>query len=243
MSYTLLTTYYCNGCKKPTNDELKIKFNYDGSLDNIHINFSSLFDPWNSENIPNVGITRRKDLVYGKIFLLKEYIEKNILNKYDVIIHIDYSDTKFSRSCNEMVNEFINSGEDLIISTEKICWPYLDIVSSWVKSELKDEEFYYVNSGAIIAKTDKFYKIICDLEKICLNENIDFWDDQGVWQYYNLKHESLTKDTNCKYFFSTALLDETYYKMNNKQIITKFETEPYLIHDNSSFSLNLIKKI
>jgi hypothetical protein len=39
------------------------------------------------------------------------------------------------------------------------------------------------------------------------------------------------------------LLDESYYTIENKIIKTKFNTEPYLIHDNSSFSLNLIKKI
>ena len=243
MKYALMTTYYCKGCKKPTNEELKFKFNYDGEIDNIEINFSDSFDPWNQNEIPNVGISKRKDLVYGKIFLLKKFIEEKILNQYDIIIHIDYSDTKFAKSCNEMVNKFVDSKSDIIISTEKICWPYLETVSSWVKSELKDEEFFYVNSGAIIAKTNKFYDIICKLENICLTEQIDFWDDQGVWQYYNLKYENIDKDTICDYFFSTALLDENYYKFNNKQITTKFGTEPYLIHDNSSFSLNLIKKI
>ena len=34
-----------------------------------------------------------------------------------------------------------------------------------------------------------------------------------------------------------------YSFVENKTIKTKFNTEPYLIHDNSSFSLNLIKKI
>jgi len=38
-------------------------------------------------------------------------------------------------------------------------------------------------------------------------------------------------------------LDETYYKLENKIITTKFGTEPFLFHDNSSFSLNLTKKI
>jgi hypothetical protein len=241
--FATVTTFYCKNCQKPTNEILKDKFNYDGDTEDLFINFSNDFDPWNIENIPNVGISRRKDLVYGKIFKLKEFIESNILNKYEYLVHIDYSDTKFSRSCIEMFNHFINSGKDLIISTEKICWPYLETVSSWVNQKIEDKEFYYINSGAIISKTNKFYDIICKLENICLNEKIDFWDDQGVWQYYNIKYENLEKDEICDYFFSTALLDETYYKIENKRIITKFETEPYLIHDNSSFSLNLTKKI
>jgi len=58
-----------------------------------------------------------------------------------------------------------------------------------------------------------------------------------------LKIEKLNADTNCEYFFSTSELDETYYTIENNKIKTKFETYPYLIHDNGSFNLNLISKI
>jgi len=88
-----------------------------------------------------------------------------------------------------------------------------------------------------------FYNYLVNLIDLCLNSNIDFWDDQGVWQYYNLAIKELNADKNCKYFFSTALLDESYYSIENNLIKTKFNTYPYLIHDNSSFSLNLINKI
>jgi hypothetical protein len=64
-----------------------------------------------------------------------------------------------------------------------------------------------------------------------------------VWQYYNLKENNLSRDENSEYFFSTAELDDSYYKFEDGVITTKFGTKPYLIHDNSSFSLNLIKKI
>jgi hypothetical protein len=182
-------------------------------------------------------------LVYGKIFLLRKFIEENILGKYEYLSHIDYSDTKFSRSSNDMITKFIDEGKDITVSTEKNCWPYLDAVSKWMGESLDNKEFFYLNSGAIISKTNTFYEIIKELEEICLNVDLDFWDDQGVWQYYHLKIKELNKDSNCEYFFSTALLDESYYTIENKIIKTKFNTEPYLIHDNSSFSLNLIKKI
>ena len=241
--YALVTTFYCWGCNEPTKEMLKNKFNYDGEIDNVFVNFSSEFDPFNPQNIPNVGISKRTDLVYGKIFILRKFIEENILGKYENIVHIDYSDTKFNRSCNEMVDEFLSLGNEIIISTEKICWPYLQIVSSWFNAELKDQEFFYVNSGAIISKTKKFYEILVELEKICLTVNLNFWDDQGVWQYYCHNNNEIIRDHSSQFFFSTALLDETYYKINDGVVETKFGTKPFLIHDNSSFSLNLIKKI
>lgn len=242
-TYCLITTYYCNGCQLPSKDNLKEKFNYDGNLDDFYINFSNTFDPFNTTEIPNVGFTKRRDLVYGKIFLLRKLIEEKILNKYEYLVHIDYSDTKFSRSCNEMISNFITTNQDFLISTEKNCWPYLDVVSSWLNKQLEPKEFFYLNSGAIISKVDKFYKIIKKLEELCLTTSIDFWDDQGVWQYYDLNEEPLNKDFNSEYFFSTALLDDSYYSIDNREIKTKFNTFPYLIHDNSSFSLNLINKI
>jgi hypothetical protein len=241
--YCLVTTYYCNNCGEPNKEFLKSKFNYDGELEDIYVNFSNKFLHNDFSIIPNVGITKRKDLVYGKIFLLKEYVETNILNKYEYICHIDFSDTKFNSSYLEMMKKFEATNEDIVISTEKTIWPFIDELRKWTSEPLEEKEFTYLNSGAIIAKTDFFYKILCELIDICLTQNIDFWDDQGVWQYYDLLVSKLNKDYNCEYFFSTALLDDSYYILEEKKIKTKFNTIPFLIHDNSSFSLNLINMI
>ena len=241
--YSLVTTHYCTNCSCSSKEELIQRFNYDGSIDDLYINFSNKFDPWNVDNI-NIGNSGRKDLIYGKIFLLKEFIENNLLNKYEYICHIDYSDTKFSKSFIEMMQDFEYTKQDFIISSEKNCWPNIDIVQKWVKYPLENKDFEYLNSGAVISKTQVYYEYLKELIDICLSTPIDFWDDQGVWQYYNLNVNRLNIDKNCKYFFSTGLLDNTYFNIDNdKKITTKFNTHPYLIHDNSSFSLNLINKI
>ena len=240
--YALATTYYCKDCPCPNKESLKNKFNYDGNIEDIYINFSNEFDPWHKDHL-NVGTSGRKDLVYGKIFLLRDFVKDNILGKYEYICHIDYSDTKFARSFTEMMNEFESTGQDFIISTEKNCWPYLDVVKQWVDYPLEEKEFEYINSGAIISKTEVYYNYLVTLANLCLDTTVDFWDDQGVWQYYNVKIQNLNSDKNAKYFFSTAFLDDSYYTMEEKLVKTKFNTYPYLVHDNSSYSLNLIKKI
>jgi hypothetical protein len=241
--YALITTCYCENCSIPSTEELTRKFKYDGDVSDLFVNFSNEFSPFNGINIPNVGVTKRRDLVYGKIFLLKDFIETNILGKYEYLCHIDYSDTKFAGSYLEMMQKFESTNQDIIISTEKQCWPYIDTVSSWLSSPITENEFFYINSGAIIAKVDYFYNMLLTLINICLESNIDFWDDQGVWQYYHLAIKPLNSDKTCEYFFSTALLDETYYSIENGKVVTKYGTIPYLIHDNSSFSLNLTSKI
>ena len=108
--HAVITTYYCNGCQQPSQENLKNKFNFDGNVEDIYVNFSNEFDPFNMDKIPNVGVTRRRDLVYGKIFVLRKFIEENILGKYEYLSHIDFSDSNFSRSCNFMVYIFIHSG-------------------------------------------------------------------------------------------------------------------------------------
>lgn len=241
--YALVTTYYCEDCDRPSEEYLKLRFNCDCDISDIFVNFSNDFSPFNMTKIPDVGASRRRDLVYGKIFKLKTFIENNILGKYEYLCHNDYSDTKFAKSFIEMMTRFEKTSKDLIISTEKSCWPYLNTVSAWANISLEDKEFFYVNSGAIISKVDYFYDILKKLIDICLTFNIDFWDDQGVWQYYNLLIQPFDRDELCEYFFSTAALDESYYSIENNVIKTKYGTEPYLIHDNSSFSLNLTQKI
>lgn len=241
--YSLITTSYCSNCIEPTKEELSNKFNYDGDISDIYVNFSNNFSPFEYKNIPNIGITKRQDLVYGKIFKLRKFIENNILGKYEYLCHIDYTDTKFNGSFIEMMEKFIKTNNNFLISTEKMAWPYITQLREWTKKDLLEIEFTYLNSGAIISKTHILYDYLIKLEKLCLELNIDFWDDQGVWQYYDLMIETLVKDTSSEFFFSTALLDETYYTMENNKIKNKFGFYPYLIHDNSSFSLNLIKKI
>jgi hypothetical protein len=240
--YALATTYYCLDCPCPTKEQLRDKFNYDGELDDLFINYSNQFDPWHKDKL-NVGGSNRTDLIYGKIFLLRDFVKDNLLGKYEYICHIDYSDTKFARSYIEMMKDFENTGEDFIMSTEKICWPYLEVCQRWIDYPIEEKEFNYINSGAVISKTEVYYNYLVELADLCLTTGMDFWDDQGVWQYYNLKIKNLNSDKNAKYFFSTALLDESYYTLEGKLVKTKFGTYPYLIHDNSSFSLNLTSKI
>jgi hypothetical protein len=241
--FSLVTTYYCFNCTEPSKIDLSKKFNFDGELSDIYVNFSDKFSPFDYTNIPNIGVTKRKDLVFGKIFLLRNFIESNLLGKYEYLCHIDYSDTKFNRSFIEMMSEFISRGYNFLISTEKNAWPYISQLEVWSDKKLNEPEFNYLNSGAVISKTEIFYEYLIKLEKLCLETTIDFWDDQGVWQYYDLMIDNLVKDTTSEFFFSTALLDETYYTIENNKIKNKFGFFPYIIHDNSSFSLNLIKKI
>lgn len=236
--YCLVTTYYCNECGIPSKESVKSKLNFSADISDLYLNFSNTFSPHNFEKLPYVGISKRKDLVYGKIFLLLEFVKENILGNYEYICHVDYSDVKFCKSFNEMMKKFEDSNEEIIISTEKNCWPYLDTVQTWVNFPLENIEFTFVNSGGVISKVEKFVETLEKLKSLCLTSEIDFWDDQGVWQYLDLS-EKIHKDTNCEYFFSTALLNETYFTLEDKKLTTKFGTEPFVIHDNSSFSLNL----
>ncbi len=243
MRNVIVSTYYCTDCVEPTKEFCKSKFNHDNLEEEFILNFSDYFDPFKTDKIPYVGKTKRKDLVYGKIFLLRKFFEERLLGKYDNVVHIDYMDTKFSRSSKELFEKFINSKEDIVISTEKNCWPYIETVSEWVGSKLPHKDFLYINSGAVIGKVDVFYDKLKKLERICLETNIDFWDDQGVWQYLNLTEGGITKDDKSQYFFSTALLDNTFFTRDSEGIKTKFKTFPFLIHDNSSYSLGLTHTI
>ena len=114
----LITTFYSKSQKCPSKLCLKEKFGCDCLIDDIHINYSDSFDPWNSDHL-QAGDSKRKDLVYGKIFMLRDYIEENILGKYEIICHVDYNDVKFSRSFAEMIESFDKSKKSICIATEK----------------------------------------------------------------------------------------------------------------------------
>lgn len=243
--YALVTTKYCDKCSMDTNEQIKKRFNYDGDENDFYVNFSDKFSPWNQDIIPkNIRIkSNRADLIYGKIFLLRNFIEREILNKYEYLLHIDYSDTKFNRSYIELMETLISEGYDFLISVEKKMWPPFESVNSWFNEEIVDEEFNFLNSGVIFSKVDTFYGHLLSLEKIVEETNLSLWDDQGVWQYYDLHGKNLKKDVESKYFFSTANLNDDDYSINDKKIFNLFGYSPYIIHDNGSQNLNLINKI
>lgn len=249
-NFCFVTTSYCENCEELSSQHLKLKFNIDCSEDNVFANFSNNFSPFNHSNIPNIGATRRKDLVYGKIFKLYDFLENKIKNNFEYVCHFDFSDTIFCRSAEKMMNKFINEKKEFLICAEKPCWPYFDAVIKWgtpVTNLINDDSKIanFLNSGVIISKTSILLCLLEKLKHICLTSNIDFWDDQGVWQYYyNFIDNSLPVDFNSEFTICTAFLKEDNFKIEDKKLIVNNEhrTLPYIIHDNSSFSANLVEK-
>jgi len=249
-NFCFVTTSYCDNCQEPSINDIKAKFNIDSDVSNIFVNFSNEFSPYNHIKIPAIGASRRKDLVYGKIFKLHEFLKKNIEGKYNYVCHFDFSDTVFCRSATEMMNKFISENREFLMCAEKPCWPYFDTVVRWGKPNTRlindDSKIAnFLNSGVIIAKTAILISLLEKLIKICLEVDIDFWDDQGVWQYYyNFVDNSLPIDFKSDYTVCTAFLkDENFIFEDNKIFVrNEWKSQPYIIHDNSSFSANLIHR-
>jgi hypothetical protein len=248
--YCFITTSYCSGCDEPSKEFVINHFNLNSDINSVFVNFSSEFSPNDYSKIPFIGATKRRDLAYGKIFKLYDFLVANIENKFEYVCHFDFSDTYFCRSATEMMDKFIHSSQDFLICAEKPCWPYYDTVINWgqPKTSLINDDSKianFLNSGVLISKTSVLLEHLKKLKDLCLTSNIDFWDDQGVWQYYyNFIDNNLNVDFNSEYTICTAFLKEEDFIIRDKTIFVNNElkSKPYIIHDNSSFSANLIYK-
>ena len=248
--YCFITTSYCCGCHEPTKEYIKNRFNIDAELTSIFVNFSNDFSPNDYTKMPFVGATKRRDLVYGKIFKLYDFIVNCVENKFEYICHFDFNDTFFCRSATEMMDKFISEGKDFLICAEKPCWPYIDTVMRWGVPtrhipQADTNIANYLNSGVIIAKTSYLLQILNKLKELCLTKSIDFWDDQGVWQYYYFyMNQELNVDYDSEYTICTSFLkDDNFSLENNKVVVNNCKkSTPFIIHDNSSFSAILIEK-
>ena len=74
MKNAIISTYYCLSCQEPPKSECRTRFGYDIEDEDFYLNFSNDFNPFDFSNISDVGVSKRKDLVFGKIFRLKTFI-------------------------------------------------------------------------------------------------------------------------------------------------------------------------
>jgi len=196
-------------------------------------------------NEENIHIVRLSNLIndgsyYDKIFYYKvigllEYIEKNILGKYEYILFLDATDTNFISSPEDIITTFKEHDCSVLLGAEYGLWPVTNYTHLYdEKSKLSDK--FYLNSGTYIGYTDKIVFHLKDIIEKKYQEGID---DQGRWSIQYLLNNDIKIDQECKVFFSTYLSKKDVLIDNN--VVTLKNITACIIHDNGPYGDDTIK--
>lgn len=174
-------------------------------------------------------------LFYYKIVKVLEYIESEIIGKYEYILFLDATDTNFIKSPNNIIDKFKLLDCNIIMGAEKCLWPPTNY-NHLYENKRSINNIRYLNSGTYFGYTDK---IVYHLRDIIDKEYQTGIDDQGRWTIQYLLNEDIVIDQERDFFFST-LENKDSVKIDGKEV-SLLNSEAYIIHDNGPYTDNTIK--
>lgn len=174
-------------------------------------------------------------LYFYKIVKVLEYIESNIIGRYDYILFLDATDTNFISNPLDIVKKFNEMSCSIIMGAEKGLWPPTNYTHLYNKKPITSD-YKYLNSGTYFGYTDK---IIYHLKQIVINNYQSGIDDQGKWTIQYLLSDDIKIDQKQNIFFSTYNSKENITIINNE--INLINSSACIIHDNGGFNDETIK--
>ena len=193
----------------------------------------------------DIHVVRNSGLItdgsyYDKLYFYKtvkvlEYIESNIVGKYDYILFLDATDTNFIKSPEGIIEKFQSLNCSLIMGAEKGLWPPTNYTHLYEnKRAINDSK--YLNSGTYFGYTDK---IVNHLKDIIEKEYQTGIDDQGRWTIQYLLNDDIIIDQEREFFFSTLDTKDSV-KIEGKEV-SLLNLGAYIIHDNGPYTDNTVK--
>lgn len=198
------------------------------------------FKPENIHILRNSDLISRERSLYDKLYhykvvILKEYLENNIIGKYEYILFMDGTDTNFIKDPIDIVDKFNDLKCSVILGAEKTMWPNTEYSHLYEKKRI-DTEYKFLNSGTYFGKSTDILK---HLNSIIERDCCKGIDDQGQWSIEYLLSDDVMIDQECNFFFST-LDSKNKITENNGEYILK-DVNAYIVHDNGPYTENTIK--
>ena len=178
-------------------------------------------------------------LLYKITFLLEK--AKQIDSDY--VIFCDANDVACFTDIDDLPNQF-DLENFIIVGHEKNMWPPLDRKVTWPDYVDYDENHMtnrtFLNSGMILAKTQKYVELLQSLVDNVLPTKIPtFNNDQGAFTYYYNKgfHPIIKLDFDSLFVVNTYSRNTNEYRLEDERLISNSTgIKPYFLHDNGNWT-------
>jgi len=208
-------------------------------LPSFYKNALKYFEKEDIHVVRNNGILKEGSY-YDKLYFYKtvkvlEYLEQNIIGKYEYILFLDATDTNFIKSPKKIIEQFELLKCSVVLGAEKGLWPPTNYTHLYETKNITGDT-KYLNSGTYFGYTEK---IVFHLKDIIEKEYQTGIDDQGRWTIQYLLNDDLQIDQNRNFFFST--LDSKDLVRINEDKVELIGCDACIIHDNGPFNETTIK--
>ena len=195
-----------------------------------------------------------------KINLIKEYIKDK--KDSDVLLFLDGYDTFISDSISEILYRYLEFNSQIVVSSERICWPDELIAPKLKELNInQDTPYQYLNSGMYIGRIgrlkellatpiendedDQFYMqreylrnpkgIVCDVEQYMFMTS-----DYSVFQKGGQLYNPITKCYGCAYHGNGGAKEKQRCEILYHQFYSQFNYVPTKSYDILSDDMLLI---
>ena len=177
-------------------------------------------------------------LYHYKIVMVLDYIQKNIVGKYEYILFLDATDTAIMKPLEGIIEKFNNLNCSVILGAEKGIWPHTTYTYLYSEKRI-DSEYKYLNSGTYFGYTEKVAYYLNDIIEKEYQLGID---DQGKWTIEYLLNDDILIDQECEFFFSTYNSKDKIIIGDNDNVILD-NINAYIVHDNGPHNEETIKLV
>jgi hypothetical protein len=170
--------------------------------------------------------------------LLEKYLQNNE-KENEIILFCDAFDCIILRSLDELEKEFINSGKNLIVSTEKSENKFYNYFKNLYFGNQTDEN---INTGMIIGYKKTFLGLLSEVKKYRI-DGIN--SNQKIWtQTFNyspkIKDMNIHSDYENKFFKNYNIFSSGIKIIKKKIFLKDKNTYPYVLQGNGNLNLNKI---
>jgi hypothetical protein len=185
----------------------------------------------------NEGIKEKSyyfKFTYYRIYKIYDFIEKNILNKYEYFILLDATDVGYVGNISSVIDIMKKYKTNILFGAEKNLWPQTEY-SHLYNKKIINSDYKFLNAGVFCARPESYLNL---LKKIQERKLIELCD-QGNWQIEYLLNEDVTIDYDCCLVLNTFLAKNDL-EIKNGNVEFKKE-KPIFVHDNGGFNDQTIK--
>jgi hypothetical protein len=189
---------------------------------------------YNSENDSIKNESYYFKFTHFRIKKFVEFVETNILNKYDYFVLLDATDVGYVGNIDTIPKILDEYQCNILFGAEMNLWPNTDY--SHLHDDKKIKTVYkFLNAGVFCAKPQYFISHV----KNIIDRGLFGLCDQGNWQIEYLLNTDIELDYNNKLVLNTYLAKNDINI--NENVITFNTNTPIFVHDNGGYNEDTIK--
>lgn len=175
------------------------------------------------------------DYIYYRVYKLYDSLLEEIRkNKWEYVVFLDYNDTFFCGSPDELIDKLNGFDSNIVFGCEKNLFPARDVISTW-DFPFEPGEPPYVNGGMFFGRSESLLEMFDEVKKIAESHNCFFMSEQGIYHVLHRRNDlGISLDFKNNVFYNLVHTQEgvDYNMVSGRLRVNETGTSPCFLHQN-----------